>query len=43
MIRKCEYIGCKTIPTFNIDGETKGRFCKTHASSGMVNVKDKTC
>jgi hypothetical protein len=41
--KTCEHPECKTQPTFNTEGETKGRFCKEHAPLGMVNVKDKTC
>ena len=40
---KVQHVGCKKRPTFNTEGETKGRFCSKHAEPGMVNVKDKTC
>jgi hypothetical protein len=41
---KCEHTGCTKRPSFNVRGETKGRFCKKHKTDkDMVNVKDKTC
>ena len=39
----CEHVDCMIRPTFNIKGETKGRFCKTHSHDGFINVKHKTC
>jgi hypothetical protein len=39
----CIYPSCKTIPVYNIEGETKGLYCVTHKLEGMVNVKDKSC
>ena len=41
--KTCEHPGCKTIPSFNIEGLTTGKFCKTHAPLDMVNVIHKTC
>ena len=40
---KCEGEDCETIPSFNVEGTTKGRFCKKHASPGMVNIRSKKC
>ena len=39
----CNHHGCKTAPSFNIEGETKRLYCNVHKKPGMVNVKDKTC
>jgi hypothetical protein len=39
----CNEIGCKTRPTYNLEGETTPLYCATHKKEGMVNVKDKMC
>ena len=39
----CKKSGCKTIPVFNIEGETKGLYCLEHKEANMINVKDKLC
>lgn len=39
--RICEKEGCKKIPFFNYEGETKRRFCSIHKEDNMINVKDK--
>ena len=39
----CKSEGCKTIPTYNVEGETKALYCSTHRLDGMVDVKHKTC
>ena len=41
--KTCEEKGCKTIPIFNYEGQTKALYCSAHKKDGMVNVKDKTC
>ena len=41
--KKCIHEGCKTIPVFNVEGETKALYCSVHKKEGMVNVKDKKC
>ena len=41
--KKCIEFGCKIIPTFNKEGETKGLYCSVHKKEGMVNVTIKTC
>ena len=42
--KQCIQNGCKKIsPTFNIEGESKGLYCKTHKLTGMVDVKNKKC
>ena len=44
MPRFCNHVGgCKKIPTFNIEGEKIGLYCKKHKKDGMVDVKHKTC
>ena len=35
--------GCKIIPTYNVEGQTKGLYCANHKKEGMINVKDKRC
>ncbi len=37
----CETCGINAI--FNFEGESWGRFCKTHKELGMVDVKNKSC
>ena len=39
----CKSEGCKTIPTYNVEGETKALYCSAHKLKGMVDVKHKTC
>jgi hypothetical protein len=39
----CKENGCKIIPSFNKEGETKALYCSAHKKEGMVNVKNKTC
>ena len=41
--KTCKTEGCKTIPSFNIEGATKGIYCKYHKQIDMVNVINKTC
>ncbi len=41
--KRCEYIGCDKInPLFDLPGG-KGRFCLTHKSADMIDVKHKRC
>ena len=39
----CIYDNCKTRPTFNIIGESKGLFCAEHKKDGMIDVINKKC
>ena len=39
----CKIEGCKTIPIYNVEGETKALYCSVHKLEGMVDVKHKTC
>ena len=39
----CIHEGCKIIPVFNNEGETKVLYCSKHKIEGMVNIIDKTC
>ena len=39
----CKEKGCKTRPSYNVEGESKMLYCANHKVEGMVNVKDKTC
>ena len=41
--KTCSEQGCKTIPNYNTEGETKGIYCSTHKKEGMVDVISKTC
>ena len=41
--KRCEREGCNSRPSFNIEGESMGRFCKEHKEAGMVDVKSKRC
>lgn len=38
-INKCIIFGCKCIPKFNYEGETKKLYCNTHAGDTMENMK----
>ena len=42
-INYCEYPDCKTIPIYNLTGETKARFCSEHKLEGMVDIMNKRC
>jgi len=39
---KCEFADCKKRPSFDFSGG-KGRFCVTHKTAEMVDVKNKRC
>jgi len=39
----CIYPNCKTIPIYNVEGETKALYCSIHKLDGMVDVKNKSC
>jgi hypothetical protein len=39
----CIHTGCKTYPTFNINGEINALYCFQHKLDNMINVKDKIC
>jgi hypothetical protein len=41
--KRCEAAGCTRLPNYNIEGATRGRFCKAHREDGMVDVKNKRC
>ena len=41
--KKCEFVGYKKIPTFNTEGETNARFCNTHKTAGMIDIKHRRC
>ena len=41
--KTCCENGCKKIPNYNIEGETKAIYCLAHKKDGMVDVKNKTC
>ena len=43
MHETCKSEGCKTLPCYNKEGETKGLYCATHKLEDMVDVKNKTC
>ena len=38
----CLHPGCKFMPSFNKEGETKGLYCFEHKKEGMVDVKKPT-
>jgi hypothetical protein len=40
---KCQHDECTTRPSYNIRGERKGLYCKTHKLAGMIDVHSKTC
>ena len=37
-IRKCVEHGCKTRPSFNYPGATRGLYCYRHKRNGMINI-----
>ena len=39
----CIEVGCKTRPTYNLEGESKALYCVSHKLDGMVDIKHKTC
>jgi hypothetical protein len=43
MPRFCSDESCTKRPCFNIQGDNKSKFCKTHASPEMINITKQTC
>jgi len=41
--KTCCEEGCKKIPNYNVEGETKALYCGQHKREGMVNVISKSC
>ena len=41
--KMCAHSNCTTRPIFNNPDQTIGKFCKAHATEGMVDVKHKRC
>ena len=41
--KTCEYMGCKTLPTYNIAGYKIAKFCVLHKTADMIDIKSKTC
>ena len=41
--KTCNHEGCKTIPSYNVEGEKTGLYCSVHKLEGMIDVKNKTC
>jgi hypothetical protein len=41
--KTCAHDGCESRPGFNVEGASKGLYCKTHAADGMVDVKHERC
>jgi hypothetical protein len=39
----CQHLECKTIPSFNFEGETQAKFCGLHKKENMINVVSKIC
>jgi hypothetical protein len=39
----CQFENCNTQPNFNEQGQTKGKYCKTHKLPGMVDVVSRVC
>lgn len=40
---RCIADGCNTYACYNLEGETRAKFCKSHAEPGMIDIKHKTC
>jgi len=41
--RVCKDQGCILLPSFNVEGQTRGIYCADHKLPGMINVKSKRC
>ena len=39
----CIHLNCKTIPSYNIEGNKKALYCSPHKLKNMVDVIHKTC
>jgi len=39
----CAQLGCTTAPSYGTSGSKKRKFCKRHATEGMVNLASKRC
>jgi hypothetical protein len=41
--RKCIEKDCKTLPSYNFEGQSKGIYCFQHKKDNMINVISKAC
>ena len=41
--KKCIYLNCKKIPSYNVESEKKALYCYEHKKDDMMNVKAKKC
>jgi hypothetical protein len=41
--KTCIEPNCKTLPTFNIEGQKEALYCSLHKKENMINVISKTC
>ena len=41
--KTCIHPGCKVLPIFNVEGQTKRLYCSLHKLEGMINVTTKKC
>jgi hypothetical protein len=41
--KKCQFVNCNKIPTYNYIGSKNALYCKTHASKDMIDIKSKRC
>jgi hypothetical protein len=39
----CNYVGCKTYPLYNFEGENIALNCASHRLDGMIDIKNKRC
>ena len=40
---QCQHAGCIKHPNFNHEGQKTALYCKTHALTGMVDIKNRRC
>ena len=43
MVKKCIFVGCNKIPSFNLPTETKAIYCFEHKKENMIDVTHKRC
>ena len=41
--KTCIEEGCKKLPSYNIEGESRPLYCSDHKKDCMINIKHKTC
>jgi hypothetical protein len=41
--KTCQFPGCKTRPTYNLQGEKQAKYCVKHKTDDMIDIHNKIC